>query len=354
MAEVITRDLIGDFLAFLNSAPSASTREIADSLWVRETTAQYLLHRVQHFRVVYGREDQHILYPRAVKYIERRLSKTICRRCHGRRIVSEFLSSTRKYRHILKHKRLDPERAFDQYHATTDSMLARVCYLIGQHSVEGRRVLLLGDADFTSIGLALFGRPKEIVIFELHGELIQRLRELAARLSLPIKVIKHDLKRSLPRRWFHRFDTVFSDPPYKIGGLLTWLLRSTEALKVSGQGFLACPYHTHVEQSKAILWRIGDFLNIRGYAVTDMLHGFHTYEGQDLQRASMIRFEYVRDTELRKVKKGLYWWNPASIKVNRPKERRDARRLLEELSAVREPARQRALRFTRTRRFDGP
>lgn len=319
MPERVTTHMCSDFLRCMATDRSATPRDICEELWVRRSTAEHLVQACEQLGLIIEQPDppgHEMASPALANYCKSRLTRQFCRACEGRGIVAESPPYYAKYLEILK-RRPRPVRSEDQYQASPASMVARVSYLIGDHAITRKKVLLLGDDDFTSIGLALYGEPQLVTVLDIEPETLRSIDEIAKECQLPIVTIRHNLFHVLPKKHVGAFDSFFGDPPYEYGGLLQWLQRGLESLRPGGRGYLACPFHDYVIKSKNYLYTIQQFLNRNGFAVTDMIHGFHTYEGNDNQRSSMLRCEAVKEEEIPEAHAS-YFWSNQELKLNRP------------------------------------
>lgn len=137
--------------------------------------------------------------------------------------VHHFINSITKYRP-------PPLRDFDQFQATEETVALRVALMDFFADIEGKRILFLGDDDFTSLTAAFFKKDKEIVVLEIDERIIDQINFLNKKLNLQVKIIKDDLKNPLLKIYQNYFDVVFTDPPYTLSGVKLFLSRAIEAL----------------------------------------------------------------------------------------------------------------------------
>lgn len=136
----------------------------------------------------------------------------------------------------------------DQSHCTVETKLRRALLLRQAGALDGKRVLLLGDDDLTSLaihGLAvLYGFAdtiRELTVIDIDPAVLAYIGKQLRRPAFPMRRVEHDLRLPLPAALIGRFDTVFTDPPYTIEGAELFLSRAAAALepKVGGSVFLA-------------------------------------------------------------------------------------------------------------------
>lgn len=317
MPEEISAEMVEDTLLLFVQNPTATIEDLAERLRVRRTTAMYLYTICESRGLIVPRDTGKEVPEKLVEVLRQLKHRPFpsCQCCGGRTIevdTKDFVD----YDELLR-RRIWPDRTIDQYQATPDTMFARVSYIVADHAVRNRRVLILGDGDFTSVGLALHGVPFErMVVLELHDGVLTALKSVVEETKLGIELRKFDLENPLPDELAGQFDTVFGDPPWTYKGIITWIQRGIEAL-VPGGGrmYLVCPFHPHDTRGRNLLATVSSFALSRGYSIISLIHGFNKYEGNDFQRASLIRIEqttrYDKEEEV-------YWWNPADLKVNVP------------------------------------
>lgn len=131
---------------------------------------------------------------------------------------------------VVLTERLSPLREYDQFTATPETVLKRASMLDHLSDINHKKLLFLGDDDFTSIATAMTGKPSEIVVLDIDDRILERIKTLSSKHSLNIKTIKHDLKKALPKELLNKFDIVFTDPPYTPDGIRLFISRAISAL----------------------------------------------------------------------------------------------------------------------------
>jgi len=129
----------------------------------------------------------------------------------------------------------------DQCHCTPKTKLRRVLALHAAGAIAGRRILLLGDDDLTSIALARFvehlgASPAvaEVTVLDVDRRLLAFVKAHLHDAPFPLRTVHHDLRNPLPTMLAHRFDTLVTDPPYTTAGARLFLARAVEA--AAGEG----------------------------------------------------------------------------------------------------------------------
>lgn len=169
---------------------------------------------------------------------------------------------------------LKPE--FDQCRATLPSVLSRIRLLWERLDIQGKRVLILGDDDLTSVLIGLTRSATEVSVIEIDNDLAGHLLSLSKKYSLHLRVHRHDYTQPLPRRLRDRFDTVFADPPYTLSGLDVCLERATEALKhEEGRRIYLC--YSPMDLSGGSLLALQRKLYERGLVYAELIPHFNHY-----------------------------------------------------------------------------
>jgi len=185
---------------------------------------------------------------------------------------------------IVKHrtftdKRPKPLTHYDQAFGKPITAIRRAYLMLEQGDLEGRNVLLLGDDDFTSLGLALMKVKTNISVVDIDERLLETITEISREEKYRINCHKADLRESLPENLHNKFDAVLTDPPYTPTGLRLFLSRAIQALKkTSGKkiylAFAHRPPNDLLEIQKVILEH--------NLAIQQIIPGFNLYEGAEM------------------------------------------------------------------------
>ncbi|HZB23198.1 MAG TPA: bis-aminopropyl spermidine synthase family protein [Gaiellaceae bacterium] len=165
-----------------------------------------------------------------------------CRECAGRGVVvsSALDACVRDVAHAAK---LAPPPRFDldQCHCTVETKLRRVLALHEADALVGRRILVLGDDDATSLAIASVVRRlgsretvAQMTVLDVDRDVVAFVRRGLAGAPFPYACVEHDLRRPLPGGLVGCFDVVVTDPPYTHHGARLFLSRAAEALDEGG------------------------------------------------------------------------------------------------------------------------
>ena len=203
-----------------------------------------------------------------------------CLTCGGRGILLDenFMEILKKHK---KYAKLRPtvNTRIDQSHATPETAVYRTALMADRGDLEGKRVLFIGDDDLTSIPTAMTGFPEEVVVMDIDDRLLKLIDEISKREGLNIETVKQDFREELDRRYWGRFNTVFTDPPYTLDGLKLFLSRGVEGLGEGGKGVLYLAFsHKPVEE----YLEVQRIINSMNFVIYELIPGFNIYEGSEI------------------------------------------------------------------------
>jgi predicted methyltransferase/DNA-directed RNA polymerase subunit RPC12/RpoP len=154
----------------------------------------------------------------------------------------------------------------DQSHCTAETKLRRALALHQAGALEGKRVILLGDDDLVAVAIHLLAAyadfadtVRELTVVDVDPAVLGYVGRQLENAAFPVRLVEHDLRRTLPSSLVGHFDTVFTDPPYTAAGVEVFLSRAASAL-ASGPGhnvFLAYgpkPPAELLRFQRAVVW----------------------------------------------------------------------------------------------------
>ncbi|UCH31085.1 MAG: GNAT family N-acetyltransferase [Candidatus Bathyarchaeota archaeon] len=206
--------------------------------------------------------------------------RATCSTCRGRRIeISDRDKAlAEKLRDYCK-ARPKPLPWLDQTHGTHETALLRALFMLEKGDVEGRRIIFLGDDDFTSIAVGMFKAAKEITVVDVDARLLRSIRRISKKENLHINCVEWDLRNPLPPHLCRKYDVAFADPPYTIAGLTLFISRGITALK-QRKGLAV--YLAFAHQSPRKLLILQRTLNAMGLVITEQIPNFNTYIGAEM------------------------------------------------------------------------
>jgi predicted methyltransferase len=226
----------------------------------------------------------------------------------------------------ISRKAPPPVLELDQCHCTADTKVRRVLAMHEADALVGRRILLLGDDDLTSVAIRAFverfgsqGTIAEITVIDVDSAVVAFVRRQLSGAPFRYRCIAHDVREPLPPPLASAFDTVVTDPPYTVPATRLFLARAAQALNgAGGDVFFSfgsrrpeASFHvqrTMLELGFAIRGLVRDFNEYVGAGVLGgTSHLYHLVATSDLQRTAARRFDGA-----------LYTGEPATSSAERP------------------------------------
>ena len=167
----------------------------------------------------------------------------------------------------------------DQSHGTPETALKRALYMLEEGDLAGRRIVFLGDDDFTSIAAGLLRVSNEISVIDIDTCLLEALSQISEAENLGIECIHHDLRNPLPKEVRGRFDTFLTDPPYTVPGLRLFLSRGIEALRPRKT---ASAYFAFADKPPLEMLDVHRVILKAGLYVEELIPRFNFYEGAEI------------------------------------------------------------------------
>lgn len=134
-----------------------------------------------------------------------------------------------------KNARQTPDRNYDQFTATIETVVKRAQLLNFFEDIKDKRVLFLGDDDFTSVAVASIHMASKITVLDIDDRILHIINSISQKENFGIQVGTYDARKSLPASYTDQFDIVFTDPPYTPEGITLFVSRAIQALDHSNQ-----------------------------------------------------------------------------------------------------------------------
>lgn len=207
---------------------------------------------------------------------------------------------TKKYHRVLeilgrhKDKRPTPERRYDQFTATMETTARRASLLDQNEDIAGKRLLLLGDDDFTSVALSSFRTASNVTVLDIDDRILDNIGQVAKEESLEIDLENYDARKALPDRYKQKFDVVFTDPPYTPEGVKLFVSRTIQALDPQNQSARIYLCYGNSDRAKERFLPIYELLISSGLMIRWTFDKFNRYVGaESIGSASSL---FVLDT----------------------------------------------------------
>ncbi len=169
-------------------------------------------------------------------------------------------------------------RYFDQFLATEETVCQRALLLCRRGHISKKRLVFLGDDDFTCLPVALLKEAKRILVVDIDKRVLSAIRKAANKEKLKIETLYYDLRQPLPPHLRANFDVIFTDPPYTPEGIDLFLSRGLEALEKNPSSVLYCCYGQS-ERAREKTLVIQEEINKMGLLVREKLFNFNRYFG---------------------------------------------------------------------------
>ncbi len=192
-------------------------------------------------------------------------------------------------RNYRNHHGIQRRDDLDQCPATINTTLRRLELLLRTEDLGKRRMLLLGDDDLLGIAITAIFPSAQLSIVDLDSNLLSQIKQLNVGETIEIRCC--DLRLGLPRRFAHRFDLVFTDPPYTLAGQLLFLKRALTALRpVQGASLYLCASRFYLDEANFV--KIAEAADRGGLQLKNIYENFNKYNAppdvqEDLKRAKV-------------------------------------------------------------------
>ncbi|MDS1270716.1 bis-aminopropyl spermidine synthase family protein [Lipingzhangella sp. LS1_29] len=171
-----------------------------------------------------------------------------------------------------------PVAALDHVPATAHTVLRRALWLAASYELTGRRILLVGDHDLTSLALMLVCPEVEATVVDVDERLLTFVAEQAHARGARVRCLAADLRHGLPPAATGWADLAVTDPPYTPEGLRLFCIRGLAGLRDRTHGRLVVAYGFGEHQPS---------LGLQGQRAMQQLHlafaailpGFNRYHG---------------------------------------------------------------------------
>ncbi|MFX0205738.1 MAG: adenosylmethionine decarboxylase [Candidatus Hodarchaeota archaeon] len=227
----------------------------------------------------------------------------------------DFFSPVIKY----LNQRPTPDYKYDQSRSTTETVLKRTLLMLKNGDVEGKRVVILGDDDGVSMALAFLQCAKEILVIDIDSRVLEVINTFAQTqdLSTVLQTQIWDIRTSFPRKWWQRFDTFETDPPYTVLGFKLFIDQAITLLNPYGG---SRGYISFGNKSPQETWDCQQHLLEAGFSIDEFYTGFNRYQGatilgntSNLYVVSTVP-QKMRILEMKHPEKAIYTFDETKLK----------------------------------------
>jgi len=180
-----------------------------------------------------------------------------------------------------KGKRPESKREYDQFTATFETTARRACLMDFFADIRGKRILFLGDDDFTSLAVASFKSAKNIHILDIDQRILDGLKSSSSEEKLKINTSRYNAVERLPQNYKGNFDVVFTDPPYTSDGVALFLSRAIDALDSKNQSARIYFCYGNSDRAKERFLPIYEVFSSSGLMIRWVFDKFNRYQGAE-------------------------------------------------------------------------
>jgi predicted methyltransferase len=194
-----------------------------------------------------------------------------------------------------------PRFELDQVHCTVETKIRRALALYEEGLLDGRRVVLLGDDDLTSLAISVVARQLgarvgALTVLDVDPAVIGFVRGKLRGAPFQAECLVHDLRAPLPARLRGTADAVFLDPPYTPAGASLFLSRAIEATgPVAGRSVFFAFGASRTATTLAVQREIAEL----GLVVRRVVRDFNEYVGAGVLGGASDLYELVTTAETR-------------------------------------------------------
>lgn len=178
-------------------------------------------------------------------------------------------------------QRPSQERKYDQFTATIETTARRASLLNLFEDVRDKRLLFLGDDDFTSIAVANLHTASSITVLDIDGRILDKIGLISKSEKLDINSGNYDVRKTLPPSHFSKFDVVFTDPPYTTDGIKLFISRAIQALDISNQAARIYVCYGNSDRAKERFLPIYEVFSASGLMLRWVFDKFNRYNGAE-------------------------------------------------------------------------
>lgn len=194
-----------------------------------------------------------------------------------------------------------PVLELDQCHCTVETKVRRVLALHEADALVGRRILLLGDDDLTSVAIRRFvdrfgsgATIAKLTVVDLDPAVIAFVRRHLSGAPFPVQYLEQDLREPLAPSLRGAFDTVVTDPPYTLAAARLFLSRAAESLAGPGGNVFFSFGSRRPEAS----FHVQRLILEQGFAIRRLVRDFNEYVGAGVLGGTSHLYQLVATTEL--------------------------------------------------------
>jgi len=217
----------------------------------------------------------------------------------------QFKDIVKLFQSVRKKQPL-PKREYDQFTATTETTARRASLLSFFGDVKEKKLLFLGDDDFTSVATASLKEAEKIVAVDIDERILGEIQGLSNNHGFEIETVKYDARKKLPKELIGVFDVVFTDPPYTPEGFNLFISRAIEALDPNNKAARVYACYGNSDGAKERFLPIYEVLTNSGLMMRWVFDKFNKYQGAESIGSSSSLFVTEITSRIKSTIKGDY------------------------------------------------
>lgn len=181
----------------------------------------------------------------------------------------------------IQSERPRPRREYDQFPATVETTARRASLLNFFGDIQEKRLLFLGDNDFTSVASASYGLAERIVVLDIDERVLNEINLVSENKNFGIKSVRYDARSKPPMELTGKFDIVFTDPPYTPEGIKLFVSRAVEFLDSINKAGRVYVCYGNSDRAKERFLPIHETLVQSGLMTRWVFDKFNRYHGAE-------------------------------------------------------------------------
>jgi len=223
-----------------------------------------------------------------------------CPQCAGRgTVVPAAVASLTAELERLSAAAPEAKPALDQSHCTVATKIRRVLRMPDAGALDGKRIIVLGDDDLTSLAVAAFAalgggaRIRRLAVVDSDPDVLAFIGAQRGA-GVEVELIEHDLRNPLPGGLLSGFDVACTDPPYTVAGAELFLSRAVSALTPDAGQHVFFSFGARRPEETL---RTQQLIGAMGLTVRSLVPGFNEYLGAGILGGTSQLF-HLRTTAL--------------------------------------------------------
>src|SRR5450432_4053876 len=208
----------------------------------------------------------------------------LCPHCAGRgTVIPEALGALVAQLEQLSAAAPQAKPELDQTHCTVDTKIRRVLRMHEAGALDGKKIIILGDDDLTSVAVAAFAaaagggaRIRRLAVVDSDPDVLAFIGAQVAGTGVEVELAEHDLRAPLPAGLLGQFDVACTDPPYTVPGAELFLSRAVSALTPDAGQHVFFSFGARRPEETL---RTQELIAAMGLTVRALLPGFNEYLG---------------------------------------------------------------------------